>query len=106
MPIQKLCYAIYLATLCICAIGGAMNKVGTLSKNWKRPGVPIETSMFWTTAENNCNEGLQNASPVKPDRLILLTQIRRAPIADQIAVLEWLQKKFASKQVKLSSPKP
>jgi 5-methylcytosine-specific restriction endonuclease McrA len=48
----------------------------------------------------NCNEGLQNASPIKPDRLILLTQIRRAPIGDQLAVLEWLQKKFASKQSK------
>src|ERR1051325_6374589 len=48
----------------------------------------------------NCNEGLQNASPIKPDRLTLLTQIRRATIADQLAVLEWLQKKFASKHPK------
>lgn len=31
----------------------------------------------------NCNEGLQNASPPKPDRVLLLSQIRRATIDDQ-----------------------
>lgn len=46
----------------------------------------------------NCNEGLHNASPVKPDRLTLLTQIRRATITDQLAVLEWLQNKFAKRK--------
>jgi 5-methylcytosine-specific restriction endonuclease McrA len=42
----------------------------------------------------NCNEGLQNTSPPKPDRIHLLAQIRRAPIDDQKAVLDWLLKKF------------
>ena len=42
----------------------------------------------------NCNEGLQNAAPQKPDRILLLSQIRRATIDDQRAVLEWLQTKF------------
>lgn len=42
----------------------------------------------------NCNEGLQNAGPMKPDRIQLLTQIRRATISDQRHVLEWLQTKF------------
>ncbi|MEP6663524.1 MAG: HNH endonuclease signature motif containing protein [Verrucomicrobiota bacterium] len=42
----------------------------------------------------NCNEGLQNAAPQKPDRIQLLSQIRRATIDDQRAVLEWLQTKF------------
>ncbi len=42
----------------------------------------------------NCNEGLQNASPTKPDRIVLLSQIRRATITDQRAVLEWLLKKY------------
>lgn len=42
----------------------------------------------------NCNEGLQNTAPPKPDRLLLLGQIRRATIADQKVVLEWLLKKF------------
>lgn len=44
----------------------------------------------------NCNEGLQNACPPKPDRLTLFAHVRRATISDQLAVLEWLQKKFAS----------
>jgi 5-methylcytosine-specific restriction endonuclease McrA len=41
-----------------------------------------------------CNEGLQNASPMKPDRVWLLSQVRRATIDDQRAVLEWLLSKF------------
>jgi len=47
----------------------------------------------------NCNEGLQNTSLPKPDRIYLLAQIRRATIDDQSAVLEWLIKKFESKNV-------
>lgn len=43
----------------------------------------------------NCNEGLQNTALPKPDRIHLLAQIRRATIADQKAVLEWLSRKFA-----------
>lgn len=42
----------------------------------------------------NCNEGLQNAAPQKPDRIQLLSQVRRATIDNQQAVLDWLQKKF------------
>jgi len=42
----------------------------------------------------NCNEGLQNASPPKPSLIYLLSQIRRATIDDQKAVLDWLHKKF------------
>ena len=42
----------------------------------------------------NCNEGLQNASLPKPDRIHLLSQIRRAAISDQKAVLDWLLQKF------------
>jgi len=43
----------------------------------------------------NCNEGLQNVSPPKPDRIELLKQVRRATIDDQIHLLEWLEKKYA-----------
>jgi hypothetical protein len=43
---------------------------------------------------SNCNEGLQNAAPVKPDRLQLLAQIRRATLQDQRVVLDWLLAKF------------
>ncbi len=41
----------------------------------------------------NCNEGLQNTSLPKPDRIFLLAQVRRATIDDQRAVMEWLQTK-------------
>lgn len=41
-----------------------------------------------------CNEGLHNAGQMKPDRLQLMTQLRRAAIDDQRALLEWLLKKF------------
>jgi HNH endonuclease len=44
---------------------------------------------------SNCNEGLQNAGPIKPDRVQLLSQIRRATIDDQQHILEWLQVKFS-----------
>lgn len=42
----------------------------------------------------NCNEGLQNTAPPKPDRLELMRQVRRATVDDQRAVLEWLLQKF------------
>ena len=42
----------------------------------------------------NCNEGLQNIAPPKPDRIHLLAQVRRATIDDQLYVLEWLERKF------------
>ena len=44
----------------------------------------------------NCNEGLQNISPAKPDRVWLLSQIRRATIDDQRVVLDWLNRKFGA----------
>lgn len=42
----------------------------------------------------NCNEGLQNTSLPKPDQIHLLSQVRRATITDQKAVLRWLLEKF------------
>ena len=47
----------------------------------------------------NCNEGLQNTSLPKPDRVHLLAQVRRATIDDQRVVLDWLLKKFKLKLV-------
>lgn len=44
----------------------------------------------------SCNEGLQNAALPKPDRVWLLSQVRRATIDDQQALLDWLQSKFSS----------
>lgn len=46
----------------------------------------------------NCNEGLQNTAPPKPDRLVLMANLRRATIDDQLYALEWLERKFRQKQ--------
>jgi len=43
----------------------------------------------------NCNEGLQNSSPPKADRIELLKQVRRATIEDQLHLLTWLETKYA-----------
>jgi len=43
---------------------------------------------------SNCNEGLQNAAMPKPSRVWLLSQVRRARVDDQRAVLEWLRQRF------------
>lgn len=42
----------------------------------------------------NCNEGLQNIAPPKPDRIELLKQVRRATIEDQLHLLDWLEQKY------------
>ncbi|MBX7120769.1 MAG: HNH endonuclease [Opitutaceae bacterium] len=46
----------------------------------------------------NCNEGLQNTTPPKPDRIHLLAMVRRATIDDQRAVLNWLNGKFGRQE--------
>ena len=50
----------------------------------------------------NCNEGLQNTALPKPDRIHLLSQVRRATIDDQRALLDWLLRKFKMEEL---SPK-
>lgn len=42
----------------------------------------------------NCNGGLQNISPPKPDCIHLLAMVRRATRDDQKTVLDWLKTKF------------
>ena len=51
----------------------------------------------------SCNEGLQNIAPPKPDRLHLLTQVRRATIDDQLYLLDWLERKFGKTRSQLGS---
>jgi hypothetical protein len=48
---------------------------------------------------SNCNEGLQNATPAKPDLITLLATLRRASVSDQEEVLKWLLKKFRMQSV-------
>lgn len=45
----------------------------------------------------SCNEGLQNTALPKPDRIHLLSLVRRATLDDQRAVLDWLVAKFKLK---------
>ena len=52
-----------------------------------------DTTQFWMICDE-CDEGLQKTTPPKPDRIHLLSQIRRATIPDQEAVLSWLLQKF------------
>jgi len=47
---------------------------------------------------SNCNEGLQNAAPPKPDRIELMKQARRATNDDQLYLLEWLEQKFSKQR--------
>ncbi len=42
-----------------------------------------------------CNEGARNLTLDRPSLQKLLIQIRRATASDQLAALEWLQKKFS-----------
>jgi 5-methylcytosine-specific restriction endonuclease McrA len=47
---------------------------------------------------SNCNEGLHNAAPPKPDFILLKTQVRRATQDDQKRLLDWLNQKFNPRQ--------
>lgn len=64
----------------------------------------IDKSMGGTDDPNNlraicsvCNEGASNLTLNRPDAIKLITQIRRAPIKDQLDVLKWLIYKFPKK---------
>jgi hypothetical protein len=48
-----------------------------------------------------CNEGAANITLDRPTSIKLLSQIRRAPNADQVAVMEWLISKFPKQAEKL-----
>ena len=44
---------------------------------------------------STCNQGAKNITGEKPSEIWLLSQVRRAGIAEQKAVFAWLSKKFA-----------
>ncbi len=45
---------------------------------------------------STCNQGAKNVTTEKPTTIWLLSQVRRAGIAEQHAVYDWLRKKFGS----------
>ncbi|MFA7232363.1 MAG: HNH endonuclease signature motif containing protein [Victivallaceae bacterium] len=58
-----------------------------------------DTSQNLRAVCSNCNEGLQNAAPPKPDFILLKSQVRRATQEDQKQILDWLCGKFRLKVV-------
>ena len=64
-------------------------------------GITIDKSVGGTDELSNlralcsiCNEGAKNLTPDRPSLQKLLIQIRRAPGTEQLAVLEWLVRKY------------
>ena len=47
---------------------------------------------------STCNEGAKNLTKEPPSATWLLTQVRRASVGDQRAVLDWLQAKFRQRE--------
>lgn len=45
---------------------------------------------------STCNQGAKNLTAEKPSQIWLISQVRRAGLADQRAVHEWLVKKFGN----------
>lgn len=52
-----------------------------------------------------CNEGASNLTLPRPELQKLLIQVRRATASDQLAVLEWLAKKFPRQLQDIQSQK-
>ncbi len=82
-----------------CQMCGAVDGVFWQTRPTRRIALSVkpragDISYTWTICDE-CNEGLQSAALPKPDRVWLLSQVRRATIDDQEAVLDWLNKKFS-----------
>jgi 5-methylcytosine-specific restriction endonuclease McrA len=83
------------------AVAGEPHPYDSSQRTRLQIGHIIDKSKGGTDAPSNlravcsvCNGGLQNITPIRPDLLHLLVQVRRARTEDQRAVLDWLQKKF------------
>jgi 5-methylcytosine-specific restriction endonuclease McrA len=64
----------------------------------------IDKSMGGTDEPNNlkavcsvCNEGASNLTLNRPEAIKLIAQVRRAPVKDQLDILNWLATKFPKK---------
>jgi hypothetical protein len=86
------------------AVAGEPHPYDSTKKTRLHIGHIIDKSMGGTDDPSNlkaicsvCNEGASNVTLTRPDLQKLLIQVRRATIADQIEVLNWLVKKFPQK---------
>lgn len=83
------------------AVAGEPHPYDETRKTRLHIGHVIDKSMGGTDDLQNlraicsvCNEGAKNLTADRPTQLKLLTQVRRATTTDQLAVLDWLVKKF------------
>lgn len=83
------------------AVAGEAHPYDPSRKTRLHLGHVIDKSLGGTDDPSNlraicsvCNEGASNATLTRPDLQKLLVQIRRATSADQLAVLQWLARKF------------
>ncbi len=83
------------------AVAGEAHPYDTSRKTRLHIGHVIDKSMGGSDEPTNlralcsvCNEGARNLTLDRPSAAKLLIQVRRATAADQLAVLDWLKKKF------------
>lgn len=83
------------------AVAGEAHPYDTSRNTRLHIGHVIDKSMGGSDEPTNlralcsvCNEGARNLTLDRPSAAKLLIQVRRATAADQLAVLDWLKKKF------------
>jgi 5-methylcytosine-specific restriction endonuclease McrA len=55
-----------------------------------------DTSNNLRTLCSSCNQGAKNLTHEKPSTIWLLSQVRRAGVEEQLAIFDWLTKKFGT----------
>ncbi|MBP7413606.1 MAG: HNH endonuclease, partial [Giesbergeria sp.] len=94
------------------AVAGEAHPYDVTRKTRLHLGHVIDKSMGGTDDPANlraicsvCNEGASNATLTRPDLQKLLIQVRRGTSQDQLAVLQWLIKKFPKQAAEWSTVK-
>jgi hypothetical protein len=92
------------------AVAGEPHPYDTSRKTRLHIGHIVDKSMGGSDEASNlraicsvCNEGAANMTLDRPSAQKLLIQIRRAPGAEQIEVLEWLVRKYPAQARKLAN---
>jgi 5-methylcytosine-specific restriction endonuclease McrA len=89
------------------AAAGEPHPFDTGRKTRLHLGHTLDKSMGGDDSPNNlraicsvCNEGASNLTLNRPEAIKLLAQVRRAPVKDQLDLLDWLMKKFPNHKPK------